>query len=297
MKKPILVVVRLLLSSSLFAAPEAWRNGERVPLWPEGKIPHFQEHQIGEMTDEAGGYPLKPKEGFDAAAHRMPYLEWFAAPTNANGGCMILISGGGYQNCCDVGLIKFWRDELTKIGFQCVNLVYRTPRAKGLPCHQSAWEDGQRAVRLVRRDAKKRGFDPEKIGVIGMSAGGHLTCLLATISQTPAYDKVDDVDETPCHINWAIPNAPAYNTLNGSKGDQSVKDGVSVVPSINPVFTVDAKTCPMCFHHGGNDPWSPNGSTLLYRELRKRGIPAELHLYADKPHGAHGFERALASIR
>ena len=297
MKKPILVVVRLLLSSSLFAAPEAWRNGERVPLWPEGKIPHFQEHQIGEMTDEAGGYPLKPKEGFDAAAHRMPYLEWFAAPTNANGGCMILISGGSYQNCCDVGLIKFWRDELTKIGFQCVNLVYRTPRAKGLPCHQSAWEDGQRAVRLVRRDAKKRGFDPEKIGVIGMSAGGHLTCLLATISQTPAYDKVDDVDETPCHINWAIPNAPAYNTLNGSKGDQSVKDGVSVVPSINPVFTVDAKTCPMCFHHGGNDPWSPNGSTLLYRELRKRGIPAELHLYADKPHGAHGFERALEFIR
>ena len=297
MKKPILVVVRLLLSSSLFAAPEAWRNGERVPLWPEGKIPHFQEHQIGEMTDEAGGYPLKPKEGFDAAAHRMPYLEWFAAPTNANGGCMILISGGGYQNCCDVGLIKFWRDELTKIGFQCVNLVYRTPRAKGLPCHQSAWEDGQRAVRLVRRDAKKRGFDPEKIGVIGMSAGGHLTCLLATNSQTPAYDKVDDVDETPCHINWAIPNAPAYNTLNGSKGDQSVKDGVSVVPSINPVFTVDAKTCPMCFHHGGNDPWSPNGSTLLYRELRKRGIPAELHLYADKPHGAHGFERALEFIR
>ena len=297
MKKPILVVVRLLLSSSLFAAPEAWRNGERVPLWPEGKIPHFQEHQIGEMMDEAGGYPLKPKEGFDAAAHRMPYLEWFAAPTNANGGCMILISGGGYQNCCDVGLIKFWRDELTKIGFQCVNLVYRTPRAKGLPCHQSAWEDGQRAVRLVRRDAKKRGFDPEKIGVIGMSAGGHLTCLLATISQTPAYDKVDDVDETPCHINWAIPNAPAYNTLNGSKGDQSVKDGVSVVPSINPVFTVDAKTCPMCFHHGGNDPWSPNGSTLLYRELRKRGIPAELHLYADKPHGAHGFERALEFIR
>ena len=97
MKKPILVVVRLLLSSSLFAAPEAWRNGERVPLWPEGKIPHFQEHQIGEMTDEAGGYPLKPKEGFDAAAHRMPYLEWFAAPTNANGGCMILISGGSYQ--------------------------------------------------------------------------------------------------------------------------------------------------------------------------------------------------------
>ena len=262
------------------------------PLWPEGKIPDFQEHQIAAMTDEV-------QKGAEwRAAHRMPYLEWFAAPTsNKTHGCMILISGGSYQCCCDIGLIKTWRDTFTKLGYQCVNLVYRTPRGKGLPCHQSAWEDGQRAVRLVRRDAAKRGYDPEKIGVIGMSAGGHLTCLLATNSQTPAYDKVDEVDEIPCHVNWAIANAPAYNTLNGSKGEQSVKDGVSVVPSISPVFTVDAKTPPMCFHHGGRDPWSPNGSTLLYRELRKRKIPAELHLYADMSHGAHGFERALEFIR
>ena len=287
----LLSFVFCLLSSPLFAAPEAWRNGEHVPLWPEGKIPHFQEHQIGAMTDEAS------TNADWRAAHRMPYLEWFAAPAKPNGRCMILISGGSYQNCCDVGLIKFWKDEFTQRGFQCVNLVYRTPRAKGLPCHQSAWEDGQRAIRLVRRDAKKRGFDPEKIGIIGMSAGGHLTCLLATNSQTPAYDQVDDIDKIPCHANWAIANAPAYNTLNGATGGQTREDGVTIVPSINPCFNVDAKTCPMSLHHGGTDPWSPNGSTLLYRELRKHGVPSELHLYADKPHGPHGFERALEFIR
>ena len=266
-------------------------EGLRVPLWPEGRIPDFQPHQIGAMTDEA-------KTNADwRAAHRMPYLEWYEPPAKPNGGCMILVSGGSYQCCCDVGLVRMWRDELTKLGFQCVNLAYRTPRPKGLPIYQSAWEDGQRAVRLVRADAEKRGFSPERIGVIGMSAGGHLTMLLATSALTPAYAPVDDLDRLPCHVNWAIANAPAYNTLQGEKGGQTPKEGITEVPVIGPALKFDAKTCPISFHHGGTDPWTPNGSTLAYRELRKRNVPAELHLYADRSHGAHGFPRAVEFMR
>ena len=182
---------------------------ERVPVWPKGKMPDPQGHQIAAMTDEAG------REGFNPDKYRTPYLEWFEKPANPNGTCMILISGGSYMNCCDVGLIDMWHKELTKLGVQCVNFVYRTPRPVGLPIYQSAWEDGQRAVRLVRREAAKRGFDPEKIGVISMSAGSHLALLLATSSQTPAYSPIDKVDDTPCHINWAIVNAPAYVTTDG----------------------------------------------------------------------------------
>ena len=287
--KTILSLVSCLMSLALLAGPEPWRNGERVPLWPEGRIPDFQEHQIGAMTDEAS------TNAEWRAAHRMPYLEWFEAPTsNLTHGCMILVSGGSYQCCCDVGLIKTWRDTFTALGYQTVNLVYRTPRAKDAPCHRSGWQDGQRAVRLVRKDAAKRGYDPEKIGVIGMSAGGHLVCMLATSALTPAYAKVDEIDDIPCHVNWCVANAPAYNTANGASGGQTKEDGVTITDlKVNPSFGFDAKTCPISFHHGGVDPWSPNGSTLTYRELRKRHIPAELHLYADKPHGAHGLERAL----
>lgn len=279
----------LVLAAGVVFAAESWRNGERVPLWPEGKIPDFQEHQIGAMTDEA-------KTNADwRAAHRMPYLEWYEAPTsNLTHGCMILISGGSYQRCCDVGLIKMWKERFTALGYQCVNLVYRTPRAKDLPCYQTAWEDGQRAVRLVRRDAAKRGFDPEKIGAIGMSAGGHLTCMLATSALTPAYGKIDEVDDLPCHINWAIANAPAYNTETAAAGIARPEDGTTFTDlKVNPCFKFDGRTCPISFHHGGIDPYTPNGSTMCYRELRKRKIPAELHLYADKKHGAHGFDRAL----
>lgn len=274
------------IASGAFGAAE-WRNGERQPLWPEGMIPDFQEHQIAEMTDVSKDKGFKPEE------HRMPYLEWFAKPAKPNGGCMILVSGGGYYNCCDVGLVKLWRDRFTELGYQTVSLVYRTPRGKNLPCHQSAWEDGQRAVRLVRSQAAARRFDPEKIGAIGMSAGGHLVTMLATSALTPAYAKVDALDDLPCHVNWCIANAPAYNTAGAAPGIARPQDGTTEVPTVNPCFKFDAKTCPISFHHGGKDQYTPNGSTLCYRELRKRNIPAELHLYADKGHGAFGLERAV----
>ena len=292
MKTPLSLALSILsLSLSLFAAPEAWRNGERVPLWPEGRIPHFQPHQIGAMTDEAS------TNADWRAAHRMPYIEWFEAPAKPNGGCMILVSGGSYQCCCDVGLVKLWKETFGKLGFQCVNLAYRTPRAKGAPCHRSGWQDGQRAVRLVRREAAKRGFDPEKIGVIGMSAGGHLVCMLATSALTPAYEKVDALDDLPCHVNWAIANAPAYNTATAASGCARPEDGTTFTDlKANPSFKFDAKTCPISFHHGGKDPYTPNGSTQCYREMRKRKIPAELHLYADRGHGAFGLERAVEFV-
>ena len=265
---------------------QAW---ERETIWPKGKMPDAQAHQIAAMTDEVGG------KNFKADKHRVAYLEWFDAPAAdvRKNGCMILISGGSYEVCCDVGLIKMWRETFTKLGFQCVNFVYRTPRPEGLPIYQTAWEDAQRAVRMVRSEAKKRGFDPERIGVISMSAGSHLALLMATSSQTPAYTPVDKLDTVPCHINWAIVNAPAYVTTDGETGTPAMRQGYGIDVTISDVFKFDEKTCPVSLHHGGIDPYTPNGSTLVYRELRKRKIPAELHLYPGKGHGAFGLERGI----
>ncbi len=239
------------------------------------------------MTD------VSKAEGFNPDQYRMPYLEWFDKPAKPNGTCMILISGGSYQNCCDMHYIKYWREQLTAVGVQCVNFVYRTPRPKGLPIYQSAWEDGQRAVRLVRSQAKKRGYDPEKIGAVGMSAGGHLTLLLATSSETPAYEPIDKIDELPCHLNWAIANAPAYVTTDGETGTPATREGYGSDVKLSSVFKFDGHTCPISMHHGGLDPYTPNGSTQVYRQLRRMGVPAELHLYPNQGHKALGFERAI----
>jgi acetyl esterase/lipase len=200
---------------------------------------------------------------------------------------MLLISGGGYQNCCDGVWIDRVAQRFTELGFVCVSLTYRTPRPQGLPIYQSAWEDGQRAVRLVRSEAVKRGFDPEKIGVLGFSAGSHLTVLLRTSALTPAYEAVDPIDQLPCHVNWAVPIYTAYALTDGLPGPNT-RDGAAIDAKLSDVFKFDAKTCPMALFHGGTDTYSPNGSTQIYRQLRRMKIPAEIHLFADRPHGFMG---------
>ena len=105
--------------------------GERMKIWPEGKMPHPQPHQIAAMTDEQE----KGKE---------PYLEWFDPPTNPAGVCMILISGGAYENCCDVDLIRRWNELFTAAGCQC------------LP-HPAAERGGHLAQRLGGRPARRQG--------------------------------------------------------------------------------------------------------------------------------------------
>ena len=281
-KKSILLFAALAAG---FAVVAGAADASRVFIWPKGKMPDVQAHQIAAMTDEAG------RPGFDRAQHVDPYLEWFEPPAadKRNGGCMILISGGGYGCCCDVGLIKMWREKFTAAGFQCVNFVYRTPRPNGLPIWQSAWEDGQRAVRCVRAQAQARGFDSERIGTMSMSAGSHLATLLATSSQTPAYQPVDDLDQVPCHVNWAITGAIAYALTDGV-GTENQRDGASPDVRLDACFKFDAKTAPMCMFHGGSDVYSPCASTQVYRQLRRMKIPAELHLFADRPHGFWGAD-------
>ncbi len=274
----------LILLFSAFLVAQA---GKHISIWPKGKMPDNQPQQIAAMTAEVNA------EGFNPDKARMPYLEWMDSPAAPNGGCMILISGGGYYNTCDNNLISLWTKRFTELGFQCVNFVYRTPRPEGLPIYKSAWEDGQRAVRMVRNEAKKRGFDPEKIGTISMSAGSHLALLLATSSMTPAYAPVDALDEVPCHVNFAIVNAPAYALSDSEGGTPNVRLGYGPDVKLDTIFHFDEKTCPMSLHHGGNDPYSPNASTMVFRELRKRKINAELHLYPGKGHGAFGLERAV----
>ena len=274
MKKILTIGCCLLVTAMAHA-------GERVALWPEGKIPDFQPQQIAASTQEVKA------PGFQGGEHAMPYLDWYEAPAEKNGACMLLISGGGYQNCCDGEWIDRVAKKLTGLGFLCVNLTYRTPRPQGLPIYQSAWQDGQRAVRLVRSEAQKHGFDPEKIGALGFSAGSHLTVLLGTSALTPAYGAIDDFDQLPCHINWAVPIYTAYALTDGLTGPNT-RDGDAIDAKLSDVFKFDAKTCPMALFHGGTDAYSPIGSTQIYRQLRRMKIPAEIHLFADRPHGFMG---------
>lgn len=292
--KRVMLAVGAAVCCGLLNAAGFKISDDRQPLWPVDKMPESQPNQIAAPSQEAA------QPGFDRATHRMPYLEWSEAPKDKKtDACMILISGGGYGCTCDGPAFKALERKLLDNGITCVWLWYRTPRPSGLPIYKVAWADGQRAVRLVRREAAKRGFDPEKIGILGCSAGSHLCLLLGLNSQTPAYQPVDEVDNLPCHVNWAVPMCPAYPLTDGLTG-KNTTEGNGPDVALDTLFKFDAKTCPMCFFHGGKDPYSPIGSTRIYRELRKRKIPAELHLDAGRGHGpvsGASFERALEFMR
>ena len=310
MKKLITTGLAALVAVDLWASfgplsPSA-APYEREYIWPEGRMPDVQAHQIAAKTAETKA------PGFKADDFRRPYIEWYAPnpATQRVDLCVLFISGGGFCSCCDAARMQPAIDRFVQAGVTVASLTYRTPRPKGLAIHQSGWEDAQRAVRVIRSQAAKRGFSPDRIGATGISAGAKLLLLLATSSLTPAYAPVDAIDELPCNLLFAIPQAPAYVLTDGAT-DPNSRDGDAIDVKLVPEFRFDAKTCPMCFFQGGIDEYSPNGSTQLYRQLRRMGIPAELHLFAECWHGFHGdmnrgedgaandhwFHRALEFVR
>ena len=255
MKKILFSVLFLAAMTTLALA------GERVNLWPEGKIPGFEDHQS------------------------IPTYEICIPAEKKSDTCMIVFPGGGYKECCDqhegTQIANFYNEK----GITAVIIRYRVPRPKLVAKHVTAWQDAQRAVRIIRSKAAELGIDPEKIGCTGFSAGGHLCLMTATSSQTPAYEPVDEIDKVPCHVNFAIPVYPAYVLEDGASGPNTDKGNNSKMVGD---FAFDAKTPPICLIHGDVDHYSPMGSVAVYHKLRTMNVPAELHIYANVTHGFGG---------
>lgn len=222
---------------------------------------------------------LPPGEKSDADGPRLFLMQ----PEKKTSDSLVLVfPGGGYG-----GLAidhEGWKiaEYFNRKGMTAAVLKYRVPRRAGLPKHMAAWQDAQRAVRLARSKAAEWGINPEKIGVLGFSAGGHLTLMTATTSQTAAYPAVDELDKVPCHVNFAVPVYPAYVLEDGADGPNKGKGNDS---SMVKDFAFDAKTPPMCLIHGDEDGYSSMGSVAVYHKLRTLGIPAELHIFAKTGHG------------
>lgn len=215
---------------------------------------------------------------------KSPYLDWLPAPKNPNGGCMILISGGAYNNCCDVWLVEMWGKKFTEIGFQCVNFVYRTPRpAAPLAKHTSAWQDLQRCIRIVRSKAAEKGLNPDSIGIMGSSAGGHLALMGTTSSRSRSYYNIDNLDKIACNVQWGVGIYPAYALTDGI--DQwNTAGGNEDSAIIVPEFAFDPDTCPMVFIHGDEDVWSAMNSVKVWEQMRRMGVSCDLHTLCKRGH-------------
>ena len=188
---------------------------------------------------------------------------------------MLICPGGGYWNL-------YWQLEgeevaawLNSIGVTGVILKYRVPRRpdepKGEPARRPL-QDAQRAISLVRSRAKEWGIDPQRIGIVGFSAGGHLAIAAATSFDKRTYEPIDDVDQISCRPDFSI---PVYSGYFKAKDKDELAAGLRIPTNTPPVFLV----------HGGDDIVSPpENSVLMYLALKRAGVPAELHVFANTTH-------------
>lgn len=220
----------------------------------------------------------KPEQYKDKGGkYYTPTLEWWKPENKTTDACIVICCGGAYMGVAYEYEGVMPRDYFLKNGITVVMLRYRTPRRANVAKHMAAWQDVQRTIRFVRSKASDWGINPEKIGVMGFSAGGHLTLMAATSSQSKAYEPIDDLDKISCHVNFAIPIYPAYVLQDGVDSPNKEKGNDS--PIVND-FKFDDKTPPMCFIHGDGDGYSPMGSIAVYHKLRTMNIPAEVHIFA-----------------
>lgn len=139
----------------------------------------------------------------------------------------------------------------------------------------------------VRSEAASRGLNPDSIGLMGSSAGSHLTLMGVTSSMHQAYNPIDELDRIPCNVQWGIAVYPAYALTDGAD-DANVDGGNEDHNVLVPDFSFDLKTAPMIFVQGDADVYSPMNSVKFWKKMRSIGVQCELHTYALRNHGFHG---------
>lgn len=264
MIRPTLVSLFSLGMAACMAAAEP----VTIKLWPQGapEKPGFK------MEAESD---IKKDDGIRRVTNvTEPTLTVYPAE-NPNGTAVLVCPGGGYNILAIEHEGTQVCDYLRTIGITPVLLKYRVPRRDNEDPSRVPLQDTQRAMGILRHRAAEFGINPDRIGILGFSAGGHLSIVTSLYSGERTYEKDAALDVDNATPNFAVPVYPAY--LVG-KGDDEFK----LVPEIK----VTPKAPTMCLVHAHDDPHSAAGSALIYLEYKKNKLPCEIHIYSK---GGHGF--------
>ncbi len=240
-----------------------------VRIWPEGKVPlKKSDAPLRNLEHELWQSNLVVTDVNE------PQFTFFAAPGDGTKPAVVILPGGGYRQ---LG----WNKEgteiaewLNSIGFSAAVLLYRAPGQRA-----AALCDVQRTIRLLRRDAKKYGVRPDRIGVIGFSAGANLAVRAATNWRTAAYARIDGADDLSCRPDFQLPIYP-WDLL--ADWDKSRHPELR----LKPEYPVDAET-PPAFIAQAQDDFCRIETTYGYAlALDRAGVKTEVHVY---PSGGHGY--------
>ena len=212
-----------------------------------------------------------------------PTLTLYVPKDHPSGAAIIVFPGGGYRILAlDLEGTEVC-DWLVSIRVACILVKYRVPNSGPLPKSSAALQDAQRALGMVRAHAAEWHIDPQRIGVLGFSAGAHLSAALSTHFDQRAYNSVDAADKLSCRPDFAVIVYPGYLAL----AEQNFAP--------NPEIHVTAQTPPSFIVQTEDDPVHVENATLYFLQLKNAKVPAELHIYAEGGHG-YGLRRTALPV-
>jgi acetyl esterase/lipase len=241
----------------------------------------------------------------------VPTMTVYSPKQNNTGAAVIVFPGGGYQVLAiDLEGTEVC-DWLTQKGIACVLLKYRVtdtgpyPKSGPYPESPMALEDAQRALSLVRSRAAEWHINPHKIGVLGFSAGGHLSAATSTHFDKRVYPPVDDADKESCRPDFAVAIYPGHLSLSAAEWDATQGTKKLTVPhapnvdkdlTLNPDLHVTKSTPPAFLVQAEDDHVdNVNDALSYYIALKNAGVRVEMHLYAQGGH-AFGLRRTALPI-
>ena len=243
-----------------------------IRLWPKDAPGDTSAIRVEHDSSPADGGPVAGKRVIRLADVSVPTITVYRPTKARDTGAAVLVCPGGGYNILAYDLegteVCEW---LNSLGVTGVLLKYRVPSRAGIERHIPALQDAQRAMGIVRSRAASWGIHPDRIGVLGFSAGGHLSALLSTSSDTRAYPVVDIDDAVSCRPDFVVLIYPAY-----------LYEGGHIAPGLH----VSATTPPTFLAQSEDDPIHVENALYYYIALKNAGVAAELHVF---PTGGHGY--------
>lgn len=262
-----------------------------VSLWPEGS--KVLEDGINKIAND--DYARNNPE----LVITHPTFLFYPPKNHTTKVAIIVFPGGGYKAVAigQKSTIGFNGADvckwLTDSGITCIILKYRVPnsgcswdaktRMHVTPDIPLALQDAQRAISTVRYNAKKYGIDPNKIGVMGFSAGGNMAVLSSTAFKKRAYDPIDEMDLVSSRPDFVIPVYPGHMTMeHKNKIPKEI-----AIQELNTDIQISTETPPTLLVHAKDDPVDPVRYSEVYaKELKEAGVNVKLLIYQT---GGHNF--------
>ena len=280
-KRLALLIFFSLLCTHVFAQSSAWPPSSEhmtLRLWPKA-APGPQTNAGSEAdTTTAKDRTVAGKRVIRIGNVSVPTLTVYKPTAKNTGAAVVVFPGGSYKILAiDLEGTEVC-DWLMSIGVTCILVKYRVPDTGPFPKSAEALQDAQRALGLVRSHASEWQIDPKRIGVLGFSAGAHLSAALSTHFDKRLYDPIDAADQVSCRPDFAVIVYPGYLAL----ADQNFAP--------NPEIHVTEQTPPSFIVQAEDDPVHVENATVYFLALKNAKVPAEVHIYAEGGHG-YGLRR------